>query len=118
MFKNKDINLVKKKVKQIPHGYVSTYKLISQSCFNSSNYARYVGYILKKCSCKQNLSLNCKIGCFRVIKSNYSLGKFILNNLNLSEIKKDKLSQEKIFFDHNNKLLKGLRKVKLFNKFT
>lgn len=105
---------------QIPKGYVSTYKLISLACFKDPNLARFVGNTLSKCICKGENAheFNCSnIHCYRVIRSDFHIGKLIYNGKNRPDIKIRKLAEEKITFDEKYYLSKKQRKTKIFRDF-
>lgn len=108
---------------QIPKGKVSTYKIIAQFAYGLPTYARRVGTLLSHCpDCKlvsDNQNYDCpQIHCYRVIKSDFSIGGFLGETGKEQEkIKRKKLEAEGVFFDQSNYLLKDLREKVIFKDF-
>lgn len=106
---------------RIPKGKVSTYKIIAQQAYNSSNYARRVGNLLSHCpDCKLNgRNYDCpQIHCYRVIKSDFHVGGFLgETKKGLVKMKREKLAGEGVFFDQKGYLLKDLREKVIFKDF-
>jgi len=108
---------------KIPKGKVSTYKIIAQFVYGSPTYARWVGILLSRCpGCEptsDNQNYDCpQIHCYRVIKSDFSIGG-LLSETGKEHAKKTrkKLASEGIFFDKQGYLLKNLRKKVIFENF-
>ncbi|RHZ35704.1 MGMT family protein [endosymbiont GvMRE of Glomus versiforme] len=105
---------------QIPKGKISTYKLIAQFFYNSPSYSRMVGKVLSRCyKCKPTFdtqNYHCdEVHCYRVIRSDFSLGGFVDNfGKNQTETKRKKLASEGVFFDKKGRLVKELRKKVIF----
>lgn len=118
-----------KLTKQIPLGKITTYKWISFKLFNHFYGSRIVGKILKNCFCKNNFDFfknqstvyKCDNYCYRVIRSNFHVGKLIIlkNNqfINDSNLKLKKLFLEKVFFNKKGILPIKERNKKFFKDF-
>ena len=108
---------------QIPKGKISTYKIIAQFAYGSPNYARVVGALLSHCpDCElvsDNQNYDCpQIHCYRVIKSDFSIGGFLgETSQEKVKIKRKILASEGIFFDEKGYLNRNLRKKVIFEKF-
>lgn len=113
---------------QIPPGQVTTYKLIALASSGKAFAARAVGTILRKCACKETVfpkdtrSYQCPVNCYRVIKSDFNIGKLIWTtdngtSRNRIDIKRAKLAQEGVFFDPQGYLRKDLRAKIIFRAF-
>lgn len=115
--------------KRIPFGKITTYKIISQLIFKNNFGARAVGSALKKCPCKKKLkddksswkNYNCRNYCYRVIKTNSHIGKFVLEkqqlDIDFSFLKKKKLAEEKITF-YENGFIKNNFQSLIFKNFS
>jgi alkylated DNA nucleotide flippase Atl1 len=110
---------------QIPKGQVSTYKLVAVASYSNTSAARAVGTILRKCECKEEDIRNyqCKNFCYRIIKSDFNVGKFIwkTNDGTIKsrvDLKRKKLASEGVFFDKKGYLLKDLREKVIFKDFS
>jgi len=108
---------------QIPKGKVSTYKYIAMAAYGSPAYARRVGTLLSQCpDCElvsDNQNYDCpQIHCYRIIKSDFSIGGF-LGEIGKEQvkIKRKKLASEGVFFDEKGYLNRNLRKKVIFNDF-
>src|ERR1043166_6214835 len=108
---------------QIPKGKISTYKIIAQFAYGSPNYARVVGTFLSHCpdceSTPNKQDYDCpQTHCYRVIKSDFSIGGFMgETSTEQVKIKRKKLASEGIFFDEKGYLNRNLRKKVIFEKF-
>jgi len=108
---------------QIPKGKISTYKIIAQFAYGSPNYARVVGTFLSRCpDCELASDVkdyDCpQIHCYRVIKSDFSIGGF-LGETEKEQVKtkRKKLASEGVYFDEKGYLNRNLRKKVIFEKF-
>src|SRR4051812_7224469 len=109
---------------QIPKGKISTYKIIAQFAYGSPTYSRTVGTLLSHCpDCE--LASNIKdydcpqIHCYRVIKSDFSIGGFLgETGKEQVKVKRKKLASEGVFFDEKGYLNRNLRKKVIFEKFS
>jgi DNA-3-methyladenine glycosylase len=123
--KEKVYNLTKK----IPYGMVTTYKIISLNLYNDASRSRVIGTILKNCNCKEKINLKAEINtyqclnyCYRVIKADFNVGKFLekkslFTSEEFNNLKKEKLKTEKVFFDQKGFLNKNLRNQVIFWNF-
>src|SRR5437868_3450323 len=99
---------------QIPSGKVSTYKYVAMTAYGSSRYARAVGKILSHCpDCELvvgNQNYDCpQIHCYRIIKSDFSIGGFLgETGKEQVKIKRKKLASEGVFFDEKGYLNRNL----------
>src|SRR5690349_3327976 len=98
---------------QIPLGYVSTYKKISQILRSSP---RAVGQALKN-----NPFSPVAVPCHRIIESNFFIGGYRGKSAKKTETKatakQKKLAKERVFFNRKGYLQKDLRKDRIFTDF-
>src|ERR1044071_3309758 len=88
--------------KQIPFGKITTYKIISQALLKNPFGVRVIGTALKNCPCKKKIkegislkNYSCDNYCYRVVKTNFNVGKFLLKekllNADFTHLKREKL---------------------------
>src|SRR4051794_30952231 len=98
MFTKEDVY---KKVKQIPKGCFSTYKIIAEELGSPKNpqavgkCLRVHGCIIDDSSGHDIIKCN-EVHCYRVIKSDFSVGGYVFNGIKKSQKKKDLLEEERI----------------------
>jgi alkylated DNA nucleotide flippase Atl1 len=93
---------VYEKVKQIPKGRFSTYKYVAKSL--ETKAYQFIGNCLRNHDCKlgdrENIIVpSDEVCCYRVIKHDFSIGKYLFSKVgDKFEAKKKKLEEEGIRF--------------------